>query len=173
MICNFAHSKAKLHRAFSLSSRLATAMLPSFSIRERIIRLLQHKLIYVLQSDESEFTHCKTRCRLNWSHGATILNHCGLFFCHFLASAAVLGGLLLLLFFSVTGFAATTVYLWCMMLCFDELLCIIHESAIASVRLVFSPCYADAIAYWESILCEAVVNVNGTVSQTNCVKDGS
>jgi hypothetical protein len=58
------------------------------------------------------------------------------------------GGLLLLLFFLVTGFAATTVYLWCMMLCFNELLCIIHESAIASVRLVFSPCYADAIAYW-------------------------
>jgi hypothetical protein len=49
---------------------------------------------------------------------------------------------------SVTGIAATTVYLWCMMLCFDELLCIIHESAIASVRLVFSSCYADAIAHW-------------------------
>jgi hypothetical protein len=78
----------------------------------------------------------------------SFISHCGLFFCHFLASAAVLGGLLLLLFFSVTGFAATTVYLWCMMLCFNELLCIIHESAIASVRLVFSSCYGDAIAHW-------------------------
>jgi hypothetical protein len=65
-----------------------------------------------------------------------------------LASAAVLVGCLLLLFFPVTGFAATTIYLWCMMLCFDELLCIIHESAIASVRLVFSSCYGDAIAHW-------------------------
>ncbi|WJX67502.1 hypothetical protein P8452_51963 [Trifolium repens] len=93
----------------------------------------ERKLFYMLlvdeERDESEFIHCgdqEKHCRLNWSHGATILNHCGLFFCHVLASAAVLVG--------------------CCCCCFFLL--------------------------QESILCEAVVNLNGTVSKTNCVKDG-